>query len=329
MNKIKRRIFDIIQVGSKTDIVSNMFDWFIVFIIFLNIGAVLFETFEQSIPYKNYIQLIEECTTIIFIIEYILRVWTADYLFPNKKPMAAKLSFIISFFGIIDLLSFLPFLIPMLFPTGIVAFRIFRVVRIFRLFRINSKYDAFNIIADVVKEKSDQLVSSIVIIFMLMLASSLIMYSLEHDAQPDLFENAFSGIWWSVSALLTVGYGDIYPITLGGRIMAIFISFLGVGLVSIPTGIMSAGFVEKYSKMDDYDAIKNMALKEDAYEDDFIFSKVSENHKWVGKCIDEIELPPGLFIAIIKRNGKMIKPFEKTVIEAKDLLILQTDNDNN
>ena len=79
------------------------------------------------------------------------------------------------------------------------------------------------------------------------------MYSVEHEVQPDAFRNAFSGIWWSMSTLLTVGYGDIYPITLLGKSMAILIEFLGVGVVAIPTGIISAGFVEQYTQKEHSD----------------------------------------------------------------------------
>ena len=98
-----------------------------------------------------------------------------------------------------------------------------RVVRIFHLFRLNARYDSFNVITAVLYEKRNQIMSSVFIVLILMLASSLSMYSVEHDAQPDVFRNAFSGIWWSKSTLLTVGYGDIYPITTLGRIMAICI----------------------------------------------------------------------------------------------------------
>ena len=123
-----------------------------------------------------------------------------------------------------------------------------RVVRILHLFRINSQYDSFNVIKNVLWSKRNQIFSSVFIILILMLAASLGIYSVEHEAQPGVFENAFSGIWWSVSAMLTVGYGDIYPITVVGQIMAILIAFLGVGVVAIPTGIISAGFVEQYQK---------------------------------------------------------------------------------
>ena len=165
------------------------------------------------------------------------------------KEWRAVCKYVFSFSGIVDLLSFLPYYLPVFFPSGAVAFRMFRVVRIFRLFRINAYYDSLNVITQVLASKAQQLLSSVFIILVLMIASSLCMYSLEHDAQPEVFSNAFSGIWWSVSTLLTVGYGDIYPITTMGKIFSIFITFLGVGMVAIPTGIISAGFVDQYSRI--------------------------------------------------------------------------------
>ena len=165
------------------------------------------------------------------------------------KEWQAICKYLFTFSGLIDLLSFLPYYLPFFFPSGAVAFRMFRVVRIFRLFRINAYYDSLNVITQVLTSKAQQLLSSVFIILVLMTASSLCMYSLEHDAQPEVLSNAFSGIWWSVSTLLTVGYGDIYPITTMGKIFGIFITFLGVGMVAIPTGIISAGFVDQYSRI--------------------------------------------------------------------------------
>ena len=113
--------------------------------------------------------------------------------------------YVISFTGIIDLLSFLPYYLPIFFPAGAAVFRLFRVVRIFRLFQINAYYDSLNVITEVIASKRQQLVSSVFLISVLMIAASLCMYSLEHEAQPEVFSNAFSAIWWSVSTLLTVG----------------------------------------------------------------------------------------------------------------------------
>lgn len=151
-----------------------------------------------------------------------------------------------------------------------------RIVRIFRLFRINAYYDSLNVITEVISGKKQQLISSVFIIVVLMLASSLSMYSLEHEAQPEVFTDAFSGIWWAASTLLTVGYGDIYPITTAGKILGIAITFLGAGMVAIPTGIISAGFVDQYSN------IKKRT--EYGYEADmnFIKIRVRENDHWDG-----------------------------------------------
>ena len=241
---MKKHIFRIIQIGSKEDLPSRLFDFFIVTCIFANITIAFLYTYSELEPFKGVLSVLEAFTVMVFVVEYILRLWTADLLYPEYPPGKARLKFLTSFDGVIDLMTIFPFF----FLSGFIVFRMLRVVRIFRLFRINSQYDSFNVITTVILEKKNQILSSIFIILILMLASSLGMYNAEHEAQPDVFKNGFSGIWWSVSTLLTVGYGDIYPITTVGKIMAIFIAFLGVGAVAVPTGIISAGFVEQYTK---------------------------------------------------------------------------------
>ncbi|MGN0438450.1 MAG: ion transporter [Lachnospiraceae bacterium] len=314
---LKKRIFEIIQIGNRDDKLSSIFDYFIVFVIFLNIFAVFYETFDSSVKYGDILYSIEAVTSVIFLIEYIIRLWTADYLYPDKGKLKSRVSFVISFYGIVDLLSFLPFFLPVSVITGAVAFRMLRVARVFHLFKINAQYDAFNVVIDVLKEKRQQLFSSIVLILIMMLSSSLLMYGLEHDAQPEVFENAFSGIWWSVSTLLTVGYGDIYPITLLGKIMGIVIAFLGVGMVAIPTGIISAGFVERYTKM--------KSLTEISFDGDmrFIMLFAEESHPWVGCKIKDIVLPPELVVVVVVRNGSdLVIPNGNTTIKMHDRIVL-------
>lgn len=316
MEKTKKRIFDIIQIGHRSDAPSRIFDIVIVGAILLNIALIFFETFEQSANYHDTLKKIEFVTILIFLTEYILRIWTATYLYPNVEKWKAKWKFMFSFYGIVDLLTILPFFLPYVFPNGAVAFRMLRVVRIFHLFRINTHYDAFNVITDVLKEKRDQLISSIFLILVLMLASSLCMYGLEHEAQPEHFSNAFSGIWWSVSTLLTVGYGDIYPITVGGKLMAIVIAFLGVGMVAIPTGIISAGFVEYYTKM------KVGAYSQ--YDADIITLDITEGHPFVGLTGSQIDLPQGLYLAAILRGKEVYLPQSNCLLQTGDSLLLGT-----
>lgn len=322
MKKIRERIFHIIQIGDKSDLPSRVFDIFIVFVICFNIAATLFATFEESAPYKNVIDQIETVTVIIFTIEYILRIWTADFLYPKKSKFIAILAFIFSFYGIVDFLTFFPYYLPIVFPAGIVALRVFRVIRIFKLFKINPNYDAFNAIVDVINEKKNQILSSFCMILILMLASSLCMYSLEHEAQPENFRNAFSGVWWSVSTLLTVGYGDIYPVTVLGKIMAIFISFLGVGMVAIPTGIISAGFVEQYTKQRSvYNEVEHGALK-------LVTSVMNEKHPWCGKLVKDLLLPPQMILVVIIRDGDDIIPNGDTKLLDDDVLVFGASEQN-
>ncbi|MCM1194179.1 MAG: ion transporter [Butyrivibrio sp.] len=313
---MKKRIFKIIQIGNRTDIPSMCFDIFIILVILANISVTFFQTFEGAAGYTGIIEAVELVTMVIFLVEYILRIWTADCLYPDKSYPAAIFKFAVSFYGVVDLLTILPYFCPFFIPSGAVAFRMLRVVRILHLFRINSRYDAFNVITEVLRDKKNALVSSIFLVLVLMLASSLCMYGLEHEAQPENFSNAFSGIWWSVSTLLTVGYGDIYPITMGGRIMAIVIAFLGVGMVAIPTGIISAGFVEYYTK------IKVGTYAQ--HDADFITLNIVGGHPYAGLPLKELALPEGLYPAVVLRDEDVYTPHGSLILKEGDSLLLGT-----
>ena len=316
-HKRRKRVFEIIEVGSSFDIVSRLYDFVNVGAIVLNLIASILLTFDElSNGYGTVLWIIEMITLAFFMVDYVLRLWTADFLHPRKKRGLSICKYALSMTGLIDLLSFLPYLLPMVFPGGAVAFRMIRIVRIFRLFRINAYYDALSVITDVLKARKQQLISSVFIIVVLMLASSLCMYSLEHEAQPGVFSNAFSGIWWAASTLLTVGYGDIYPITMWGRFFGIVITFLGVGMVAIPTGIISAGFVEQYTTV--------KKRHEYGYEEDMNFIKVNvvANDPWVGKRIADLDMPVGVIISIVKREKKMIIPRGDVVLQEGDSVIL-------
>ena len=318
--KKKKRVFEIIQIGYTGDFVSKLFDAVITGAILINLFIAIFETFDESVQYRFWLDVLESVTVVGFTIEYALRVWTAEYLYPNRKKWEAKAAYMLSFNGIVDMLSFLPFYLPTFFPAGVVAFRMFRVVRILRLFRINAYYDALNVIADVLRRKRDQILSSVFIVFVMMLASSLCMYSIEHEAQPEVFQNAFSGFWWSVSTLLTVGYGDIYPITIPGRIFGIVITFLGVGMVAIPTGILSAGFVEQYAYLKhSMQTVLDEELK-------FVRLEITPMHPWADKLVRELSIPPGLILAVIQRREEIIVPRGDTPICRGDYVVLGAES---
>lgn len=310
---MRKKIFNIIQIGSKDDLPSRMFDIGITVVILLNILVTFLETFKELSDLSTLFTIIEGVTVVVFCIEYILRLITADYLYPADSKVKSRLHFMISFDGVVDLLTILPFV----FLSGFIAFRILRIVRIFHLFRINTHYDSFNVIRMVLHDRWKQIGSSLVIIFIIMLAASLGMYSVEHVENPG-FENAFSGMWWSVSALLTVGYGDIYPITVIGKIMGILIAFAGVGLVAIPTGIISAGFVEQYR------------LNSDADKQHHDIDKIGEiiitaGHEYAGKRVLELKEKYGYTLYMVIRDELTLLPTDNLILKENDIAVIRSE----
>ena len=313
----RRRIFEIVEIGAADDLLSRGYDFFGSLVVVLALAASVAATFDGAEERCGVLlNTVEIVTSAFFAVDYVLRVWTARCLYPTLTPGKATVRYVSSIGGLIDLVSFLPTFLPVFFPSGMVACRMFRVVRIFRLFRINAYYDSLHVITEVLRSKRQQLLSSVFIILTLMLASSLCMYSLEHEAQPEVFRNAFSGIWWSVSTLLTVGYGDIYPITTAGKIFGIVITFLGVGMVAIPTGIISAGFVDQYSR------IKRISEYGQASDVHFIQVYLRKKDAWVGKTIRDAGLPGGVIAAAIQRGSQIVMPRGDTVLQAGDTLVL-------
>ena len=315
--RIRRRLANIMKVGATDEVFSREYDIISTLAVIINIIVVVMYTFDyMEIKYGALLLTTEAVTVAFFAVDYILRIWTAYFNFPGNSEAQAIRKYALSFTGIIDLLSFLPYYLPIFFPVGATVFKMFRVIRILRLFQINAYYDSLKLIGDVISGKRQQLMSSMFIIGVLMLGSSLCMYSVEHEAQPEVFSNAFSGLWWAASTVLTIGYGDIYPITTIGKVLGLLIGFLGVGMVAIPTGIISAGFVDQYSRI--------KRVSEYAREDDIHFIKVQLKSKdlWIGKSIMDLQLPTGMIVAMIRRGRENIVPRGNVVLKNGDTLIL-------
>lgn len=308
---MKEKIFNIIQIGDKSNTISRFFDIFITITIVSNILVTFLMTFKELAFLFPLFKAIEYVTAGIFCVEYAVRIWTAEFLYPGMRKIKARYKFLVSFDGIVDLLT----IVPVFFLSGFVIFRMLRVARIFHLFRLNAKYDSFNVITTVLFEKRNQIISSVFIVLILMLASSLCMYSVEHEAQPEVFKNAFSGIWWSMSTLLTVGYGDIYPVTTLGRVMAICIAYLGVGAVAIPTGIISAGFVEQYQRKSNILNIRQADIKE--------IAEIFVDKRYAGKTIEEIEESDQVSIFLILRDDLSILPQKDTILKLHDIIVIR------
>lgn len=250
--RIKRGVFEVIQPSvdatGRRRLFSGIFDGLIMALIVFSVLSVFICTFRIPDWLFRILIRIEFVSIIIFTVEYALRIWTANLLYPDLNPIRARIRYVTSPMAIIDLISILPFLVPVLHTYNLIGVRVFRLVRLLRIFKLNRYSDALAAISDVFRSKSQQMIASIFFVFMILILASLLIYYAEHDAQPDQFENAFSGLWWAVATLTTVGYGDIYPITPLGRFLGAIIAILGIGMVAVPTSILSAGFMETLEK---------------------------------------------------------------------------------
>ena len=242
---LRYKVFQIIEPNEAYEKLSKLFDWFILVLIVLNSLVIFVETFDHTVREAGVFRYLEIFTIVIFTIEYALRVLTADYLFPEvKSSFKARLKYISSPMAIVDMLAILPFFLPFVGANNLLILRMCRILRLFRLLKFSRYTMACNILSKVLRKKSAQLFSAIFVLFILITISAVIMYTVEHEAQPDAFDNAFSSLWWAAVTITSVGYGDVYPITAIGKLLGTVVSVLGVGLIAIPTGIISAGFIE-------------------------------------------------------------------------------------
>jgi voltage-gated potassium channel len=243
----KKRIFLLIdEKGRKKSHWNRFFHLSIMALILLSVTGIVLESFGPLRErYGNAFQWFELVTIVVFSVEYLLRIWTADLKFTDDAPWRARLRFILSPMGLIDLVAILPFYLPFFFQFDLRFIRILRITRLLRIFKLNRYTRALGLFTSVFFEKRNELGITLFVMFLLLLMSSTIMYYLESDVQPDQFPDIISTFWWSVATLTTVGYGDVYPITGWGKLVSGVIAILGIGLVALPTGILSAGFIEK------------------------------------------------------------------------------------
>ncbi len=243
MKKIRRRIFEIISKAENGDIVSRIFDSLIMSLIFLSILSIVLESFENiAARCSGLFRTFEIISVAVFAVEYLLRIWTADFLYPGAKH--PRLKYIFSPMALIDLFAILPSLLPFV-SVDLRFLRMVRLLRLFRLlrvFKLGRYLDALATVVSVMKKSSSQLIVSVALCLFVMLFSAIIMYTVENPVQPEQFPNVITSLWWAICTLTTVGYGDIYPVTAVGRFFASIISLVGIGIIAIPTGIIAAGF---------------------------------------------------------------------------------------
>jgi len=197
---------------------------------------------------RKFLYWFDILSVFIFSIEYLMRLYVSDLTHPAKNRLQSLLKFIFSANGLIDLLAILPFYIPMLIKADLRFLRILRLSRFLRILKVNRYTNSLKLIWSVIKEKKSELIVTGFATLLLLIIASFIMYNIEGEKQPDVFPNILASFWWAIATLTTVGYGDVYPITGLGKFISGLIALMGIGLVALPTGIISSGFIKRLEK---------------------------------------------------------------------------------
>ena len=225
---------------------------FIIILITLNVIAVILETVKGlHETYRTFFHYFDLVSVIIFSIEYILRVWSCNHDPRYKHTIYGRLKYMASTGALIDLLAILPFYIHAFVGLDLRILRILRLSRFLRLFRLTAYMKSARVIKNIFVKRANELkLSLVLIIFVIIIASSLL-YFAEHNAQPTIFTSIPATFWWAIVTVTSVGYGDMVPVTMLGKILTGVITLAGLAIFALPAGIITAGFLEEIEKMKD------------------------------------------------------------------------------
>ncbi len=237
MNQMRKRLFQIIETATEEDRLSNIYDLFMMSVIVASLIPLAFKT---ELPVFEWI---DKAAVVIFIIDYVLRLCTADYKL--KKGAWSFLLYPITPMAVLDLLCILPSL--NLITSGfriLKVFRLFRTLRVFRVFKAVRYSKSIKMIKSVFVRQRRPLLTVGLLAVVYVLISALIVFNVE----PDSFGDFFDAVYWATVSLTTVGYGDIYPVTVFGRIITMVSSVFGIAVIALPSGIITAGFMDELNK---------------------------------------------------------------------------------
>ncbi len=243
---MKVKVFSTLEPSEKGNRLGRVFDYSIIFLIVLSTTLSGMATVKGiSKDFLTFINAVESFVVIVFIVEYIMRVWTSNLKLGFSGKIKGRIKYIFTPLALIDLLAISPFFLFPLLSVDLIFLRTIRLLQLMRVFKLTRYTQSFDYIIDVVKYKKNDLVVTFVAIFVILVLVSGIIYHFEHEAQPDKFPDVPSSLWWTIITLTTVGYGDVVPITTGGKVFGGLIALLGIGFFALPAGILASGFTEK------------------------------------------------------------------------------------
>lgn len=230
--------------GSSANKLARRVSVTLIALILLNVLAVMAESVESlRVEYGAWLTGFEVASVAVFSLEYLLRLWSCTSSPRFKHPIVGRVRYIFTPLAIIDLLAILP---ALLMWTGVDlrVLRILRLTRLLRLAKLGRYSKALQLMGEVARQKREELVLSLMLMLLMLVVASSLMYLVENEQQPEVFSSIPASMWWGITTLTTVGYGDAYPITILGKLLGAAIAVMGIGLFALPAGIIASAFVE-------------------------------------------------------------------------------------
>lgn len=247
MKALRRRTMEILDKGADGDRASLWCDRVITVLVLLNVLAVVLETLPWlSSRDRSVFLWFERVSIAFFTLEYLLRLWSAGARFGEGRAWQGRRAYLLSFGGIIDIVSILPFYLQMLFPG--LDLRVLRILRLVRLLKLSHYSTAIEDLLEAVRAERHAFVAAFYLLSIALILTSALMYFAENEVQPDKFASIPHAMYWSAITLTTVGYGDVVPVTPVGRIISVFTAFLGVSTVALLTGIVASSFANQMAR---------------------------------------------------------------------------------
>ena len=243
-NKALQTVYEILE-GVNSNKATKAFQIFIISLISVNVLVVIIETEESVLDEYGYLFTpFEIFSIIVFTLEYSGRIIVCKLNPKYQNSKFGLIRFVLTPMMLIDLAAILPFFLPFVI-ADLRIIRIIRLLRLFRLFKLARYSDPMKTLGEVIKTKAGDLSVAFFILFIVLIFASSLMYYAEHQAQPELFSSIPTSMWWGVITLTTIGYGDVYPVTIAGKIIGAGVAILGIAVYAIPTGIMASAFTEE------------------------------------------------------------------------------------
>ncbi len=258
---LRTRIFELFELRGPAMRTARLLNTLLILLILINVLAVILESVDNyRRAYAREFWWLEVVSVALFTLEYLLRVWVSVENSAYGRGWRGRLRYMLSPMAVIDLIAILPFYLGMLFTLDT---RILRVLRLLRVFKLTRHFAVLEVLGSVLRNEAKTLLSAIFVMLILVVLSAAGIYALERTVQPEAFGSIPRAMWWATVTLTTVGYGDVVPQTVGGRLLGVVITVLGVGMAALPAGIIASGFTSELARRREAYELKAMAVLSD------------------------------------------------------------------